>query len=556
MGIQQMFLGAFAGKFYEVAKSLRFNDDDTAHLVKATSAAGDPQTFTVSFWLKKCLITSGYQYIFTTELATGSYYFQITCNGGKLQVYNTHASSNVNVKLDNVFRDPAAWYHIVLKVDTTQSGDDSNRLKWYVNGVHDTDYDDDDFPAQNYNFAMLANKKRLIGSLTNTSGSLWTPLDGMLAEFHYIDGTALDASSFGKTSADTGQWVPIEYTGGSYGTNGFYLNFSNTSDLGEDLSGNNNDFTATNFSTSAGYGNDVSVDTPTPFDDGGNGTGNYCTMNPVLNGSNVTLSEGNLQTDNSNSGWSINNRSVGTIGMRTGKWYWECHISNHQYNYTGMISTDNLDDAYPGATADSIGMQTSAGTYYGGGAQAGNGASTGSNVTIMYAFDADNKKMWYGVDGTWLNTGSDQGNPSAGTYPSHTGFGSSNTTYFPANATYGSMTCQYNFGARSFAYTPPTGFKALNTYNLDDTTILSGEYKGNGSADGPVIWMNATPATLKIGTSDPPTSLVTFDDAVVDRLSNGFKIRHASTNNGSGTTYYWLATTNRAFKYANAQTNA
>ena len=221
---------------------------------------------------------------------------------------------------------------------------------------------------------------------------------------------------------------------------------------------------------------DSLTDTPTDYGDdtgvGGEVRGNYCSMNPLNNGSNVTLSQGNLQTYSTSASWSQTERSVGTFGMRTGKWYWECHISAALYIYTGMISTDNLDAAYPGVDTTSIGLLTSNGDYYGGGVQASHNANVGSDVTLMYAFDADNKKMWFGVDGTWLTVGgTNVGNPSAGTYPSHTGFGSSNTTYFPASTTYGTHTCIYNFGQRAFANAAPSGFKCLCTQNLPDPTI-------------------------------------------------------------------------------------
>ena len=327
---------------------------------------------------------------------------------------------------------------------------------------------------------------------------------------------------------------------------------------------------------------DVSPDTPTPFDDEGNGTGNYCTMNPVH--ATATLQNGNLDIVP----LSGHSNNYGTLGMSSGKWYWEVHRSHFHGNsgslgFHGSASASKKEGttwAAPATNADQhvfyIHAQESGLLYNG-----QNGASfsfTYSSTPVlptdwcsdagywMFCVDMDNQKAWIGKDEDWwgwngtayTTTG---GDPANGTNP--TFVLDVNDTYFPFNGTYGSTPTDYtythNFGQRPFAYTPPSGYKALNTYNLDDTTILSGTYVGNGDADGPFVWMNATPATLKIGTSNPPTSLVTFDPDDVDPLANGFKIRNASTNNGSGTTYYWLATTDNAvesaFKYANAQTN-
>ena len=294
---------------------------------------------------------------------------------------------------------------------------------------------------------------------------------------------------------------------------------------------------------------DVSPDTPTPFDDEGNGTGNYATLNSLHKGTNATLSNGNLQLVNTTT-WGT---TIPTIGMSSGKWYAEVTLSGTiTYPAFGVSSIDGAYvTSYMGQDADSYAWFA----YSGGGlyTAAGYTNQTGDWVVdcvagdvIGLALDMENGTLKYYKNGTLL----DGGNAFTGI----TG------TQFFATCGY-SQTENWNFGQRAFAYTnagvdrPAADYLALNTYNLDATEILSGTYEGNGDADGPVVWMNATPATLKIDTSDPPTTLVTFDPADVDPLAGGFKIRNSSTNNGSGTTYYWLATTNRAFKYANAQSN-
>jgi len=640
-GIRAGASGAGGGD-YQIEKSLRFNDDDSAYLKREFDATGNQKTFTVSFWMKKCTTTLDSRYLFTTEFTTGSYYFQLTSNSNQLQVYNKGASANVNVKLNNVFRDPAAWYHIVLKVDTTQGGDESNRLKIYVNGVHETDYEDDDFPAEDYTFSMLANKDKLVGA-ANFNDSIQGYYDGYIAEFHYIDGTALDADSFGETNADTGQWVPIEYTGGSYGTNGFHLNFSNTSDLGEDSSGNDNDWTANNLtadpgvattlfdgevfsddvtgsgtfsgtrtkdkmfvadrtdasdmyayvansSTStwikwtpntsipdtahngyvwiSGGGNDgygcndktiyindsvetvqatrfpdsaavvrwykftvtgtftslkvegahprinavsfqaepdwanthivdgedhmshgvqstdvdVSTDSPTTFDDEGNGTGNYCTLNPLASA--LTLSDGNLKATQAAN--ATHKKAYGTFGMKTGAWYWEVtkHTDQSQggggtYQSLGLGVTNVANMVLTGFPTDDnhFTYLHEAALYYDDGTNPTStpavdvpGGDEHSAGVWMFAFDFDNGKGWVGKDGTWFKPGGTGGNPATGADPIFTNF-ESGATFCPMIHIYPACSVTANFGATGFAHTPPTGFKALNTFNLDDPTI-------------------------------------------------------------------------------------
>lgn len=208
---------------------------------------------------------------------------------------------------------------------------------------------------------------------------------------------------------------------------------------------------------------------------GGELTGNYCTMNPLNNGSNVTLSNGNLETACTAIGWGIGERSVGTFGMRSGKWYWENTINTANYTYTGMISSGNPDAVYPGADSTSISLTTDNGLYHGGvGNTTNHGSGMGSaSFTLMYAFDADNNKFWFGKNGTWLTIdGTNVGNPSTGANALN--LSTEDLTYWPTTITYGSINCKYNFGQRSWSYSAPSGYKALCTANLSDPLIADG----------------------------------------------------------------------------------
>ena len=228
-------------KAYEIERSLRFNDDDSAYLSRTPSSAGNRRTFTISLWAKRANFSGAMfgSWISDTDRAT----LRFTSDFLEFQ------QTGYSVKTNAVFRDPSAWYHIVCAIDTTQ-GTQSNRGKLYVNGVEQT-LSSNNFP-QDHQTSVNNNSIQTIGTRwISGANSLF---DGYLAEVNLIDGLALDASYFGATDAVTGQWNPKKYTG-SYGTNGFYLNFSDNSGttattLGKDSSGNGNNFTPNNFAVS------------------------------------------------------------------------------------------------------------------------------------------------------------------------------------------------------------------------------------------------------------------------------------------------------------------
>ena len=213
---------------YEIDQSLRFNDGDNAYL-KRTVSDGNKKTWTWSGWVKKSTLTTGHG-IFGTETSGTANFFLMQWTGGGsgdsifIQGY-TSSSETTRLLTERKFRDPSAWYHIVLAVDTTQSTA-SNRLKLYVNGEHITDFasGSQTYPnSQNLDTAINDSSYPLMVGAYSTG----TPdtLDGYLAEVNFIDGQALTPASFGETLASTNQWVPIEYVG-SYGTNGFYQKYS------------------------------------------------------------------------------------------------------------------------------------------------------------------------------------------------------------------------------------------------------------------------------------------------------------------------------------------
>ncbi len=213
-----------------------------------------------------------------------------------------------------MFRDPSSWYHIVVAVDTTL-GTADNRVKMYINGVEETSFSASNNPGQNDTFGISNNSAAMRIGMDNSASSSRT-FDGYMAETYFIDGQQLNASNFGETDASTGQWIPKEYKG-TYGTNGFYLDFADKSNttattLGKDSSGNSNNFTPNNFNT---Y--DVFPDTP---------TNNFPIMNVVQKYYNITPNQGGLYTGVALGAdpWIRSS----TFAVKGGKWFMELRIAD------------------------------------------------------------------------------------------------------------------------------------------------------------------------------------------------------------------------------------
>jgi hypothetical protein len=295
---------------------------------------------------------------------------------------------------------------------------------------------------------------------------------------------------------------------------------------------------------------------------GGEVRGNYCTWNPLANY--LTLTQGSLKASQASDG---HHTTYGTIGVSSGKWYWEITKND------GLSSSDTslgLGVAKSSFVEDGSIYVSSADTNNGY-LQSGLGLRDGPNGLVgtvpsntvpggihsagtwMLAFDFDSGKGWLGKDGTWFsNTAAgNEGNPSTGANPCLTGF-TSGETYVPLLGMYSASSVDANFGQRPFAYTAPSGFKALCTANLPSTTITtSGSYTGNGVADGPFVFLNGVPTAMTVN-----GNAVTFGTDA-DKLSNGFKIRTTSTtfNQNASTYNYTITTTGAPFKTARAQSN-
>jgi len=451
---------------FAIDNSLRINEADSAYLSKTFSSAGNRKTFTWSGWIKKGNNDdSGYQSIFTavalaSTSADGLFLYQ-----NKIHISWDFDDTGQSIRSTALFRDNSAWYHIVYAVDTT-SATASERIRVYVNGV---EVALDSTVGQNEDGGINRNDSHNIGRWFD-GGSTNHLFDGYMAECHFIDGQQLTPTDFGETDSTTNNWIPKKYSG-SYGTNGFYLDFSNSSDLGNDSSGNNNDFTPTNLAAT-----DQTTDTP---------TNNFATLNPLsafendgttyFNG-NYTMAEGNLQAVSSgNAGtWG---HSFSTIGMSSGKWYWENRvnsISNSTHSGVSQLFTSGyFQNQSTSKNINLVNGNSNSGNY--------NLSAFSSGDILMVALDMDNGEVYFGRNGTWGNSG----NPATNTNPCFTGLDTT-AEYFAGFDIAYTGSFSWNFGSPdftissgnsdengygSFEYAPPTGYLALCTNNLPNPTI-------------------------------------------------------------------------------------
>jgi hypothetical protein len=289
---------------YDIDNSLKLEDDNSEGLTKNYSGDGDRRTWTYSTWIKRTELSQDYYCLFfagyTGIQLMSENYLRVELYDGTTTRY---ADTN------QLFRDTSAWYHIVVTLDSTDSTA-SDRVKIWINGSRVTDFRTSTYASmsQNDQFGIGQASSNYQFGHWFAGGANDRRFCGYVAETHYVNGTALEATDFGEYDSDSGIWIPKEYTG-SHGSKGFYLKFDDSSNLGKDSSsGGIGDFTLSNI-TSA----DQATDTP---------TNNFCTLNPLDNNwANVPIiNEGatNHHSDSANF-----EGSSGTIAMSSGKWYWE-----------------------------------------------------------------------------------------------------------------------------------------------------------------------------------------------------------------------------------------
>ena len=500
-------VGASGAADFEVERSLRFNDDDSPYLELTPSAAGSNQ-MTFSFWVKRGSNFGSSSVIFSSGVnnARGHIYFE-TDNKLRIQPFNS-SGANAGLSTNMVFRDPSAWYHIVISFNNSAYNDLASTANVYVNGAAVT------FTADNYNVPTGGNRlndaqEKRIGEFRPDDGGHF---DGYLAEFNFIDGQVLTPSSFGKTNSDTGQWVPIDTSGLTFGTEGFRLQFADNSGttattLGKDTSGQGNNWTPNNFSVAAGKDDDSSFDSP---------TNNLPTLSPVdrTYTTGVILSNANLR-------WQYNYKPASHIVRATmalpstGKIYmeWENEQGSGQpgrmgwglvryrsagqnYTFQAYNNVDYTNISFGGSMWNGTTHITGSWSY-------GTHPSFYTGERAALAIDCSNGKYWVGKvasngSTTWYDDdGTTDGDPAGGnnetaTLPNfttatewmpyvnwHDGGAASSTTFY----------ANINFGNHSFLGTVPTGFEKLSSKVLDEPTIKLPNkhfgtilYTGNGSS--------------------------------------------------------------------------
>ena len=457
---------------YSIDNSLRFNDGDSAYLSRTPSTAGNRKTWTWSGWVKRgvldiplVLFQGGNSSVGYNALSIGTantLLFDLWDNAISGRKYTTY-----------VMRDSSAWYHIMCVYDSTNATA-ADRIKLYANGERLTSFGsgtgDSTDPVLNKDGLVNSAITHFISS-ARTAGT--QTFDGYLAEVNFVDGQALTPSDFGETDATYGHWKAKAYTG-TYGTNGFYLDFKNSGSLGNDASSNSNNWTPTNLAAT-----DQMLDSP---------TNNFCTYNPVVTNG-TPLSEGNLKVSRSVTSYAS---AKGTFGMSEGSWYWEVNplaiiistigVTNntaHAGIGTGAWTYHHDGSKYVESTNSAYGTAVSVGDVMGMAFNADTGTLT------CYLNNVSQGVLVTGLTGTLFPVVTYHNvNSSVSNFGQDSSFAGNKTAQGNADGN----------GYGDFYYTPPTGFLALCTQNLPEPTVVPSEHFNT------VLWTGAqTVRSIAVG---------------------------------------------------------
>ena len=545
-----------AGGGYEIDQSIRFNDNDSAFLAR-TPSASNRKTWTWSAWVKRADLFNGSvpQILLSAgDGGTNDFIMQFGQSDDTLRISDYISSTQSNLITTQLFSDVGAWYHFVLAYDTTQ-GTEANRIKLYLNGSQVTAFGTAVYPSLNADLVINSAIPHNIGRGAYSSNGYF---DGYQAEINFIDGTALDASSFGKTN-DDGVWVPKKYTG-SYGSNGFYLTGETAGDLGEDFSGNNNDFTSSGLATT-----DQMSDTP---------TNNHCTFNPLWIDT-YTLSDGNLVTSTGPDAAALGTMAVDATD--SDGWYWEMKVTTAAtYPGVGIVLASYTSQI--GATSLS-GVETNryyyegwSGNFNNQGSTSAYGSTWSGTANKVIGVYLKGGALWFSIDGVVQNSGDPSTASTGAAITGLTGDFYPIVLYPAGSGTQAAWTAQ--FAEADWGTTPPTGYKALSTANLPTPSIKDGSahfqptlYEGNGStqsinqagnstfqpdwvwiknrdaADQHALFDVVRGATELMGTN-VATAEATNDDTLTAFESDGFALGDdviVNTNNESYVGWQWKA---------------
>ncbi len=423
----------------------------SAYLTRTLGTPTLNTKYTFSVWVKRSTPSSAHTLIGGSSSAPDTF---IINSNNKLTYYANDGSS-ASISTTRLLRDTSAFYHLVLAVDTTQATA-SDRVKMYINGTLQTALDTSTYPAQNYANKLNSAVPHRIGQNPTYNSETF---DGLMTHIHFIDGTQYQASDFGESDSTSGIWKPKTAPSVTYGNNGFFLDMADSSAMGDDESGNTNDFTVNGTITQT-------EDTP---------SNNFATLNALQpQASLITLLNGNTSMSNNNTAWDSGHS---TLGLNTGKWYWEVKInSSPTYIRIGIDEESQISN-----TASALGSGSNqvaynqAGDYVKNNSETAYGASITTGDILGVALDLDNNKLYFSKNGSLQSsTGIDI---TAGTYFFAVGDNNaSNSSTFEVN--FGNPTFSITSGNTDGEYgnfeysTTITGdsasktFKALNTKNL------------------------------------------------------------------------------------------
>ena len=535
-----------------LTKSLRLRSSASGYLNRTPTSSGSQTTFTLSSWIKRGIVNgSTRNIIFSSGSSTTmsvDIYYQQGATVDTIWIEQWNGTQNYLIQTTGIYRDPSSWYHVVCVVDTTQATA-SNRLKIYINGTQATITAT--YPTQNFAYPInTSSYSAKIGLGTQYSSQYF---DGYMTDVYFIDGQSLTPSSFGSFSGTGGVWQPKAYSG-TYGTNGFHLTFTNTTStttLGYDTSGNSNNWTTNNISLTAGSTYDSMNDVPTLTSATAS---NYCVWNSNYNPQTAVITDGNLTL--STAGSSVRYGTYTTIGVSSGKFYWEITA--------GPLSTDGYEIGIVNSNkslTSALGTDTNSYVYLSGGSTRTNGTTVAYGATftagdvIGVAMDLNAGTLIFYKNGTSQGTAFTS-IPTATWFPTVADDNTGSTTGSSFYA---------NFGQQPFTYTPPSGYNALNTYNLPTPSIAQGNkymdatlYTGtliaqsitNASSFQPdLVWIKSRSAATDHKLTDSVRGVTkalisdTTGAETTDTLglttfnSNGFTISTDTNYNNSGATY-------------------
>ena len=504
------------------------------YLARTPSSGSASTKFTLSIWFKRGTFSEQYLFMQGSD-ANNLDVLEFTADA-TIQYREYTGSVTADLITSQVFRDPTAWYHLVLSYDTT-SAIAGERVKLYINGDRVTAFGTQSNPSSDSTSMIGGTSQMTIGR--KTPGTTWY-YPGYLSEYIFLDGYAALPTDFGTTNSNN-LWVPKDPTDSvtaNKGTNGFWLDFADSSDLGNDVSGNNNDFTPYNMGTTNSVLDRCA-------DNAGTNVGNYWTLSPLA--ATDTLTNGNLSfTGAANFSTYV---TAPALPM-TGKWYYEVKATGGD----APIGASASYDAYLGLVRTDIAIPTGSHTSNPGlwvianwnptpsGQKNNNSTATytpttgfGDGSIIMVAVDLDNNAIWFGNDGTWA--GSATASEIAAGTTTNAAFTNSNNSFgsnqmMPYQANYSDL-ATYNFGATAFAHTPPTGFKALSTANLPEPTVKNGAnnflpmiYEGNGAGQ-------------RVGNFIPFTDSHTVDNSCLFESSDSDYLNRTPGSVGNKRTWTW-----------------